>query len=197
MARRKASGTQAPRKPAQTAEAGGDANTTAPDPVAELDVLFPDIDVAVRDPDSGEAVTLTVREFRFLEGLEAQAEARPLIDTLSVLIDGGGDGDEAQPDALPDAPAIDAAIGQHASLWLSLIGRACDREVSWLARLTDRDARQVTLAMWSVNSGFFLSRAMTAVMARRQTANLLHSAAFSLASSAPDTAPATPTSPVA
>ncbi len=37
--------------------------------VHELAVLFPDRDVAVRDPDTGAEVSLTVREFRFREGL--------------------------------------------------------------------------------------------------------------------------------
>ena len=48
----------------------------APEPTAaeEMDVLFPDLDVVVRDPDTGENVTLTVRELRFLEGLRLTAE---------------------------------------------------------------------------------------------------------------------------
>ena len=40
------------------------------DGLHELSVLFPDCDVTVRDPDTREPVTLTVREFRFREGLE-------------------------------------------------------------------------------------------------------------------------------
>ena len=49
------------------------------DGVDELSVLFPDCDVTVRDPDTREPVTLTVREFRFREGLETTALARPLL----------------------------------------------------------------------------------------------------------------------
>ena len=44
-------------------------------PEAEARVLVPDVDLDVRDPDSGEAVALTVREFRFREGLEPQDAA--------------------------------------------------------------------------------------------------------------------------
>ena len=55
----------------------------------ELDILFPDREVTVRDPDSGRPATLTLREFRFREGLEATAIARPLIAALAALVPGG------------------------------------------------------------------------------------------------------------
>ncbi len=39
---------------------------------------FPDVDVRVRDPDTGEFVTVTVHELRFLESLRLNAPARAL-----------------------------------------------------------------------------------------------------------------------
>ena len=118
----------------------------------ELGVLFPDFDVEVRDPETGDAVTLTVREFRFLEGLEVQSEARPLIRELAGLVERAANGAEV------GLIELNAAIGAHGALWLSLIARACGREVSWLAGLADADAHALHAAMWAVHGPFFTRR---------------------------------------
>ncbi len=160
----------------------------APDPVAELAVLFPDVDLSVRDPDTGEAVGLTVREFRFREGLEAQAAARPLLAALAALI-------PVDPEAaMPDALAIEGALGAHADLWLELIARATGREAAWLGRLGDGDARALGDAMWAANGAFFIRRVVAAAAARERTERLFRSLASSIRSSAPATAAATPPS---
>ena len=117
----------------------------------KLAVLFPDVDLEVSDPDTGEAVMLTVREFRFLEGLEAQALARPLIAALAALTDAEGE--------IPGAAALDAVVGEHADVWLALTARACGCPVNWLERLTDRDARALQGAMWGGRTALFLSAA--------------------------------------
>ena len=115
----------------------------------ELEVLFPDRKVTVRDPDSGVAVTLTAREFRFREGLEATALARPLIAALAGLVS-----DHAE-DEGPDALAVEGALAANAALWLELAARACGRDAAWLARLSDADGRALSEAMWAANGGFF------------------------------------------
>ena len=66
------------------------------DAVEELSVLFPDRDVTVRDPDTGAEVSLTVREFRFREGLEATALARPLLAALAALVPADRDGTDGE-----------------------------------------------------------------------------------------------------
>ena len=99
------------------------------DPRAELDALFPDRDVPVRDPDTGEAAALTVREFRFLEGLRAQTVARPLVQAWAALAPGDGE--------LADAGAFEAAMAEHAETWLALLALATGRDAGWLARLPD------------------------------------------------------------
>lgn len=121
-------------------------------PEDEVRVLFPDVDVTVRDPDTGEAVALTLREFRFLEGLEAQRSAKPLIAALGALA-----GAEADAGKIPEPVEIDALIGAHGALWLDLIARACGREAEWLARLGDEDARALSGAMWQANGEFFFA----------------------------------------
>lgn len=159
------------------------------DPAAELEVLFPDADVEVRDPDTGKPVTLTVREFRFREGLEAQAAARDLIAELARLSERAAGGGEKI-----SLAAVDAAIGAHAEAWLDLIARATGRDAEWLARLSDEDARAVTGAMWSANGPFFVRRVHGALVADAWTASLFRSPASSTPSSAPDTGGALRTS---
>ena len=156
----------------------------------ELEVLFPDRALTVRDPDTGAAAALTVREFRFREGLEAQAAGAQLIAALAALV-------PAAPGAPGPGPAeIDAALGAHADIWLDSVARACGRPAAWLARLGDADARAVSEAMWSANGGFFARRAAAAAAAARTSAAApCPLPASSTRSCAPATAAATPTSP--
>ena len=149
----------------------------------ELAVLFPDRQATVTDPDTGAAVTLTVREFRFREGLEATALARPLIAALAGLVP-----DRAE-DEGPDALALEGALATHAGLWLELAARACSRDAAWLARLSDADGRSLSEAMWTANGGFFLRRVAAQVAARAtaREGSPCHSTACSTPSSAPAT----------
>ena len=158
----------------------------------ELSVLFPDRDVTVRDPDTGAEVSLTVREFRFREGLEATALARPLIADLAALVPESGDGESTREG--PDALTIESALATHAALWLELTGRACGRDADWLARLGDADGRALSEAMWAANGGFFLRRVVAQVASRGPMAGPSRSPACSMPSSAPATARATSTS---
>ena len=161
---------------------------TAPDETEgtdELGVLFPDREVEVRDPDSGEPVALTLREFRFREGLEVQVQARPLVEALANLVT--EDGTEIAP------VEIDATIGAQPDLWIALIARATDREPDWIARLDDRAARDLTALMWAVNAPFFCRRGIESALGTRDLASLYLSAASSLRSSPPATAEETAT----
>ena len=160
------------------------------DVASELAVLFPDREVTVRDPANGEPVALTVREFRFREGLEATALARPLLAALAALVPDGTDSEEG-----PDALAIEGVLATHAALWLELAAQACGRDAAWLARLSDADGRALSEAMWAANGAFFLRRVVAQVAARTKgEANPSPSPACSTPSSAPATAAATATS---
>ena len=160
----------------------------------ELSVLFPDRDVTVRDPDTGAEVSLTVREFRFREGLEATALARPLLAALAGLVPGRGDDADTEEEG-PDALAIEGALAAHADLWLELAARASGRDADWLARLSDADGRALSEAMWVANGAFFLRRVVAQVAARAKgEATPLPSTGCSTPSSAPATATATSTS---
>ncbi len=178
------------RRTHPAADGGGALDQVAApgDAGGELGVLFPDAEVEVRDPDGGGAVALTVREFRFREGLEAQVAARPLVEALAAAAEGAGEDG-------PDAGAIEAAMAAHAGLWLDLIARACGREAAWLARLGDNSALALSNAMWSANGSFFVRRVAAAAAAARRRPS--RSRGSSTRSSAPATDAATTRSPAA
>ena len=153
----------------------------------ELAVLIPEARTTVRDPDTGEAVTLTLREFRFEEGLAATAIARPFIADMAALV-------PAKPGAaLPDALVFDDVIAAHAETWLDLVARACGREPAWIARLADGDAFNVRLAMWEANGPFFARRLALLIAEGGPLTGLFRSLVSSTSSSAPATDAATET----
>ena len=136
------------RKPAKPRKARNITPKPAPASDAKaLEILDPDIALEVADPDTGKPVQITVREFRFREGLEIRALAGPLIADLAAQV-----GDEAA----PSGGVVEAALAAHGDLWLALAARACGREVDWLARLRDADAARVSGALWQANMGFFV-----------------------------------------
>ena len=157
------------------------------DAAAELEVLFPDVEVEVAD--GGGKVSVTVREFRFAESLRARPVARPVSEALAAAVPDDPDGE------MPSAAAIEAAMGEHAEAWLELLGRACGRDPEWLGRLSDADGAALSMAMWEANGPFFVRLAVAVLRGRAGTERLFRSLASSTNSSAPATEPDTPTSP--
>ena len=162
-----------------------DSGAAPADPRAELDVLFPDREVEVRDPDGGGKVVVAVREYRFREGLEAAREARPLLDALAAAA-------EADPESGPTLDDVDAALAEHADVWLALLARATGRGADWLARLSDSDGGALGDALWDLNGDFFIRRFVAMFVRRRAAAERWSAAGFpspesSTPSSAPDT----------
>ena len=125
----------------------------------DLSVLFPDRELTVTDPETGQPVDLQVREFRFREGLEVQVLARALIEALADAIQGEGQ---------MDGDAIAEALAEHADLWMALIARACARAPEWVASLSDGDGDALSDAMWSANGSFFTKRVVAAVAAQHR-----------------------------
>lgn len=161
-------------------------NGNPPEPTAAEDagILFPDVDVTVRDPDTGERITLTVREFRFLEGLRLTAQIRPFVEAI------GGSMDE---DGEADVGAISEAMTEHADIWIECIAQAAGRDAEWIARLADRDGQALSAAMWDANKDFFGRRIIEDM--RRRAADRSPSPTSSMPSSGPDTDADTATSP--
>ena len=115
----------------------------------ERGTFFPDAEITVRDPESDEDVTLTVREFRFREALHARVMARPLIEALA--------GEETTDDEMRDALSILEILADHAETWVALIALASGRPAEWIAGLSEADGTALGHAMWDANGGF-LSR---------------------------------------
>ena len=63
--------------------------------------------------------TITMRAFRYREGLEAAALARPLLAEMRAMMTDAGA--EIQPEAL------DTLLANHLDIWLALVAKACDR----------------------------------------------------------------------
>ena len=153
------------------------------DKMNDLDVLFPDVTVRVRDPETGDMVDIVVREFRFLEGLKAQVHARPLITAFSDAVDR---------DELITADSISQALSDHANIWIDLIAHACDRDPDWIASLSDADGDQIADAMWSANGSFLTRRVATEMATRRNSQeSVSESEKSSPSSSGQDTDPDT------
>ncbi len=184
--------TEKPAAPAEAAPASESTEAAEAGAADELGVLFPDVELTMRDPETGESVALTVREFRFREGLEAQAAARPLIEAFTALVERAGA--EGVEDSEIGVAAIDWAIGEHPEIWLELVALATGRTTEWLARLSDRDAQALSGAMWQSNGPFFVRRIVAGVTGKQAMAGLFRSLASSTASSAPVTDAATTTS---
>lgn len=129
-------------------------------PQEDLSVLFPDVEISVADPFTGKPVKLTVKEFRFGDGLAAQARARGLIDDLAAAMSGGQS---------PDTGEVMEILARHADDWLFLVSMACGQSPDWTASLADADAQVLSEAMWEAN-GAFLSRRVVAEAARLKKA---------------------------
>lgn len=151
------------------------------EPVNDLQVLFPDREIEI----AGEK--LTVREFRYREGLQAAALARPFLAGLRELLTGAG---EIEPEA------VLALQAEHAAAWLELVALSCGKPVEWVANLPDKDAMALDGVFWEVNSPFFMRRLKwAAAFAAEARVVRSRSRKSSRTSSGPDTEATPVTSP--
>lgn len=109
------------------------------------EILFPDETL----PIAGERVT--VREFRFAEGLRAIALARPILAALREIPEG---------DDNPEL--VDQVLADHLDAWLALIAMSTDKDVEWVKGLPDADGQSLAMAFWRVNGAFFMRRLVLA-----------------------------------
>lgn len=150
----------------------------------DLAILFPDQQVTIQ------GAPLVVREFRYREGLEAVALARPLFAGLRALIE-----DNTGAVSPED---LDGLIGAHRETWLTLVARSCGKEVEWVAALPDGDAMTLQMAFWGANSSFFTRRLLFgAAVAAGLAKNKSVSPKSSARSSRPDSPATSTTSPSA
>lgn len=97
--------------------------------------------------------TITVREFRYREAIEAAGLARPFLTAMRIMVsksDEAGEGIEAED--------LDALIAAYVDIWLALVAKACGRDVAWVEALPDHEANKLQMAFWAANGVFFTSR---------------------------------------
>ena len=151
----------------------------------DVGILFPERELAVTCPDTGEPVTLTVAEPRFLPGLRLQARCRGLIAALGELA-------SQTPGDLPSHSDVEAVLGENAEDWIAAVAHCCGRDEEWVARLADADAQALSATLWEVCAGFFIRRIVAAAAMRESRSR---SAGSSTSSSGPGTAGDTAKSP--
>ena len=122
-------------------------------PTADIDEVLTSVKIGVTDPDSGEPVEVIVHKLRYLEGLQAQVEAAPMLaDLAKALADGNGD---------IDVDAVQDVLSWHADVWTELVALASGRHATWLERLSDEDGEKLSLATWRLNSDCFSTSVAT------------------------------------
>lgn len=116
----------------------------------DLEMLYPDQVVMIQKQQ------ITVREFRYREGIDAAALAGPiLVDLRALMVEVG---DEISPEAL------NSLLARHRDIWIELVARSCGRNVEWVAALPDRDGAQLDVAFWGANCDFFMRRLVFGAM---------------------------------
>ncbi|HET7300228.1 MAG TPA: DUF6631 family protein [Oleiagrimonas sp.] len=162
-----------------------------PPPAAEPDIS----DLAIIHPDMTLPIagrSVTVREYRFTNGMRARAKGAPLIADLERLV--------ASPE-VAEATTEDYLdlLATHADLVRELMLDSVEGiDADWMDSLDDADGTELLLAWWGVCGRFFIRRVLAKM--REQIAKQFLQAASagatsSDASSTPATAPSTVCAP--
>ena len=112
----------------------------------ESAILFPDQTITL----GGEKIT--VREFYFLQEMEALPLAMPIINDLARVF--GGDDD-------PGFTVIEQIFYQYQEAFVSLLSMATGKPAEWIKQLKADEGQLLGMTFWSVNRRFFISRVVT------------------------------------
>lgn len=121
----------------------------------DLAVLMPDRTLRVGDRE------VTVREYRFLEGLRVRALAEPIIASIAEMAD--------HAEAL-SVEQLDGAFGAHPEIITAMIARSCDQDAAWVESLPSDQGEMLFNVWWAVNAGFFVRCVQQRVRLRRASA---------------------------
>src|SRR5690348_2987346 len=122
-------------------------------------------DLAILSPDRTLAVggrTVTMREYRLIDGMRLQAVAEPLVAQLAALAE--------QDEQLP-VEQLDALIAQHPEAVVEMIALACGEPAEWVADQRGVEGEALFNEWWIVNSGFFVRRVQQRVLLHRRQAS--------------------------
>ena len=124
----------------------------------ELEILAPDMELTI----AGEPIT--VHEYRFLEGMQAQQVAPGFFDAITELF-------LTQPEQAQDLTALADLFARHADDVTRLMAMASGQTPDWVSGLSDLDGQMLMMSWWQVNAGFFTRRLIAAAaqqMGRQQ-----------------------------
>lgn len=113
----------------------------------ELAVLFPDVPMRIGGQD------LTVRELRFAQQIQFNAELAALADELSQAANVY----EASPGAINTL--LDVLINHWPNL-KQLVAASIEQDVTWIEALSGDEGEALLMTWWTVNRGFFVRRLM-------------------------------------
>lgn len=146
--------------------------SSSPEADDSLEVLNPDITVRVAGQD------VTVREYRYFEGLRVAALAKPFLDALYAAF--------SRTDGAPDADDIASLIAEHEGIVMQMVAVSSGLTEQQLRALGQADGDVLTFAWWRANSAFFTQRVLRRALQQR-VASMQTGETFSTASSPPDT----------
>lgn len=127
----------------------------APEPGAEdLTVLHPDQTLMIAGRE------LTVREYRFIEGLRLQPLFEPFLNALYASLN--------DTDRVPELHQLVQIMGQHQEQIMELVAISAQVEPDWIEQLNDEDGMQLLYTWWAVNAGFFMRRIGSRLLLSRQ-----------------------------
>lgn len=132
--------------------------TPAPEPGAEdLAVLHPDQTLTIAGRE------LTLREYRFVEGLRLLPLYEPFLEDLYGSLKDG--------EQVPQLHHLVQIMGQHHAQILELIALSAQVEQDWIEQLDDTEGTQLLYAWWTVNVGFFMRRISSRLLVNRLIAD--------------------------
>lgn len=123
----------------------------------DLEILQPDYTLVI----GGQ--TVTVREYRFFEGLRLQRDEQAFFEDLYKLLSEAGSG--------PSFDDVLALIGDHNLSVAVMVAQSIDRDLEWVLALGEADGDALLLTWWQVNSSFFIRRVMRRALQKRLEAN--------------------------
>lgn len=148
----------------------------------DLSILHPDQTMEI----AGQ--TLSVREYRHVEGLQLRARYKPFFEALYALFNVEG--------ASPGFDEIAELMVEHEDAMLGLVSASAGVPREWIKQLDDQDGDALMLAWWAVNSPFFIRWVLRrAAQAGLRKALPSAGPGSSTTSSPPDTSAPPPSSP--
>ncbi len=113
----------------------------------DLAVLFPDVQLRIGGQE------ITVRELRFAQQIQFNAELAALADELSQAANVY----EASPRAINTL--LDVLINHWPNL-KQLVAASVEQDVAWIEALNGDEGEALLMTWWTVNRGFFVRRLM-------------------------------------